>query len=123
MSADFTAQVWGGERIYMVGFGRAKTGAPHMDYPDIDDIGYTDDAHAAEHGPIVNAITRATATKVRFHRMEISTSARLYLVSTDPSVVRLTDPASGLLGNHRSQNVTFATGATPGRAAIEVHYN
>lgn len=119
---DFRAQVWGGERIYMVGFGRAKTGAAHMDFPDPDDIGFTDDAHTSEHGPIVNAITRAAGTQVRFHRMEISTSARLYLVSTDPVLVRITHPAHGLLGNVRSQNFTFVTGPNPGRAAIEVRY-
>jgi hypothetical protein len=123
MAADFTAQVWGGERIYMVGFGRAKTGDPHMDYPDVDDIGFTDDAHAAEHGPIVNAVTGDPAVKVRFHRVEISNSAKLYLVSTDPTVARITHPAGGLLSNDRSQNFTFASGNAAGRAAIEVRYN
>jgi len=107
----------------MVGFGRAKTGAPHMDFPDPDDIGFTDDAHNAENGPIVNAITRAAGTQVRFHRMEISTAARLYLVSTDTALVRITHPAHGLLGSVRSQNFTFVTGPNPGRAAIEVHYH
>jgi hypothetical protein len=119
---DFTAQVWGGERIFIAGFSRAKTGVAHMDYPDPDDIGFTDDANRAEHGPLFNAITRAAGTKIRFHRMEISTAARLYLVSTDPALVRIINPASGLLSSARSQNFTFVTGPNPGRAAIEVRY-
>jgi len=120
---DFTALVWGGERIYMVAFSRAKNGDAHMDFPDPDDIGFTDDAHNDEHGPIVNAITGAAGTQVRFHRMEISTSAKLYLVSTNPGLVRISNPADGLLTNARSQNFTFVTGKSGGRAALEVHYN
>jgi hypothetical protein len=119
---DFTAQVWGGERIYLVAFSRAKTGPPHMDYPDPDDIGFTDDAHNSENGPIFNAITGAAGTQVRVHRTEISTAAPLYLVSTDTALVRITKPTHGHLGNIRSQNFTFVTGPNPGRAAIEVRY-
>ena len=93
-----------------------------MDYPDPDDIGFTDDAHTSENGPIVNAITGAAGTQVRFHRMEISNSAPLYLVSSDPSTVRIIHPSNGLLGNVRSQNFTFVTGRSAGRATIEVRY-
>lgn len=119
---DFTAHVWGGERIYMVKFGRARSGPPHMDFPDPDDIGFTDDAHTSENGPIVNAIQGAAGTQVRFHRMEISLAARLHIVSSDPALVQIIDPPHGLLRNVRSQNFKFTTGHSSGRAAIEVHY-
>lgn len=60
-----------------------------MDFPDPDDIGFTDDAHTSENGPIVNAIQGAAGTQVRFHRMEISLAARLHIVSSDPALVQI----------------------------------
>jgi len=78
---DFTTRVWNGERIYMVEFGRAKTGSPHMKFPDVDDIGFQDDGQPNEHGQVVSTMNGLTDVRVKFHRAEISRSAPLYLVS------------------------------------------
>src|SRR5215469_9876303 len=119
---DFVTTIWNTERIYMVDFGRAKTGAAHRRFPDIDNVGYHDDAFAAEHGPIVSAMANQTRVNVRFHRTEISTAAKLFAVSTDPTVVNITSPAGGALSRSRSQNIEFTAGGAAGRADIEIRY-
>lgn len=119
---DFQSTVWNTERIYMVDFGRAKTGAAHRRFPDVDSVGYHDDAFAAEHGPIVSAMAGQARVTVRFHRTEISPGARLFAVSSNPAAVNITSPAGGMLTGDRSQNIEF-TAVAAGRATIEVRYN
>jgi len=118
---DFTTRVWNGERIYMVEFGRAKTGSPHMKFPDVDDIGFQDDGQPNEHGQVVSTMNGLTDVRVKFHRAEISRSAPLYLVSTDPTVAKITQPADGKLGSDVAQTVKFSALAV-GRIAFEVRY-
>lgn len=120
---DFDTTIWTSERIYMVDFARAKTGSPHRRYPDVDNDGYRDDALAAEHGPIVSAMVGQTKVTVLFLRTEISTSAKLFAISSDTTVVRITSPvAPGLLHSDRTQNIQFSAIAA-GRAVIEIRYN
>src|SRR5205807_1118225 len=114
---DFRTTLWTGERVYTVDFGRAKTGGAHRRFPDVDDIGYHDDAFAAEHGPIISAMASQQRVTVRFHRTEISAGARLFAVSSDTGVVNITSPAGGLLVADRSQNIEFTAGNAAGRAA------
>jgi hypothetical protein len=120
---DFRTTIWTSERVYMADFGRAKTGAAHRRFPDIDDIGYHDEAFAAEHGPILSAMATQTRVTVRFHRAEISGAARLFAVSIDPNLVRITSPSHGRLSADRSQNIEFTAGNAAGRTAIEIRYN
>jgi len=119
--ATFATQVWNGERIYMVGFGRAKTGTPHMKFPDVDDVGFQDDANASEHGQIVSSVAGLSDVFVKFNRMEISTAAKLYLVSADASIAAVTDPADGALSAKLEQKIKFDA-LKAGRTAFEVHY-
>jgi len=107
----------------MVDFGRGKTGASHRRFPDVDTSGYRDDAFPAEHGPIVSAMVGQTNVNVRFFRAEISTRAKLFAVSTNPGIVRITTPgASGQLNSVLAQNIVFRAVAA-GRATIEIRYN
>ena len=119
---DFVTTIWNTERIYMVDFGRAKSGAAHRRFPDVDDVGYHDDAFPAQHGPIVSAMATQTGVTVRFHRTEISTAAKLFAISSDPAIVNITSPAGGALAGSRTQDIKFTAGAGPGRAAIEIRY-
>ncbi|HTS62661.1 MAG TPA: hypothetical protein VMH28_11600 [Candidatus Acidoferrales bacterium] len=119
---DFTTKIWTKERIFLVDFGRAKTGDPHMNYPEVDNIGFQDDANPSEHGRITSSVSDFENVRVRFFRTEISTSARLHMVSTNQDVVRVTDPADGVLQATRDQEIRFKAGKA-GRAALEVRYN
>jgi hypothetical protein len=119
---DFRTRVWDNERIYMVDFGRGKSGSAHRRYPEVDNIGFQDDAQATEHGCIVPAMNGHASVRVRFYRTEISTAAPLFAVSSDTAIVRLNSPGGdGKLDARRSQLIDFRTIAA-GRAAIEIRY-
>jgi hypothetical protein len=119
---DFNTTIFTNERIYMVDFARARTGGAHRRFPDIDNAGYRDDAFPAEHGPIVSAMVGQTRVTVTFFRTEISKSAKLFAISTNPGVVRITSPGgTGQLGSSRSQKIEF-TAVAAGRAIIEIRY-
>src|SRR5262249_42427770 len=91
-------------------------------YPEVDNVGFQDDAHAAEHGQIVPSITGAEHVRVLSYRTEISTAAPLFAVSSDRTIVRINSPAgTGQLSNARSQIIDFRTLAA-GRAAIEIRF-
>ena len=120
---DFSTVVWTTERIYMIDFGRAKSGAPNLRFPDVDATGFRDDAFPGQHGPIVTAMEGQLRVTVRFFRTEISTAAKLFAVSSDPAIVEVTDPAAGKpLGPGRTYDIEF-TALKEGRAAIEIRYN
>jgi len=118
---DFATKVWDGERIYMAGFGRAKTGTSHMKFPDVDDVGYQDDAFPNEHGQIVSSMVGLKNVQVKVYRMEISAGAKLYIVSTDPTIVKVTDPADGVLAAKQEQKIKFDAVAA-GRTTLEIRY-
>jgi hypothetical protein len=118
---DFTTQVWSDERVYMVEFGRAKTGPPHMKFPDLDNIGFQDDAYASEHGPIISSMAGLSDIRVKLFRTEISTSAELHIVSANPTVAKVTLPKDGKLSAAREQIIKFSAGLS-GRTALEVRY-
>jgi hypothetical protein len=118
---NFATTVWDRERIYTVSFGRAKTGTPHMKFPDVDDVGFQDDANPSEHGQIASSMAGLTSVRVKVYRMEISTAAKLYAVSADPTIVKITDPADGALGATPEQKITFDA-VKAGRTAIEIRY-
>lgn len=121
--ANFNTRIWDNERIFMVDFSRAKTGAAHKDFPDVDDLGHSDDSQGSEHGAICCSVDDARNVQVRFHRTEISLNAPLHIVSTNPALVTLATPASGVLSAVRSQIIKFNTAAgASGRAALEVRY-
>jgi hypothetical protein len=105
----------------MVAFGRARTGSPHMKFPDVDGTGFQDDANPNEHGQILSSWVGAKNVRMKLFRTEISNSARLFLVSTNPAVAKITDPADGHLAAAREQTVQFST-PTGGRAIFEVRY-
>lgn len=119
--ANFNTRVWDNERIFMVDFGRAKKGAANSLRPDVDDVGYHDDAHNGEHGPIVSTMVGTRDVRVRFYRTEISTSAPLYVTSSNRNVMRITYPANGKLRAAQKQLIRFH-GRRVGRAIIEVRY-
>jgi hypothetical protein len=122
MPPDFNTTIWTNERIYTVDFARAKTGLPHRRFPDVDNTGYRDDANAAEHGAITSAMVGQTKVTVLFRRTEISTKAKLFVVSSDPTVVQISSPAApGQLAATATQNIQFSAVAA-GRAAIEIRY-
>ena len=120
--ADFTTRVWAGERIYMVDFGRAKTGSPHMNFPDIDTGGFQDDANASEHGYVVSSVKGLRNVRVKFYRTEIAAGTRLHIVSSNNAVAKITRPADGILAISREQVVMFDA-VNSGRAVLEVRYN
>jgi hypothetical protein len=119
---DFTTKIWTRERIFLVDFGRAKTGDPHMKYPEVDTTGFQDDANPSEHGRIVSSVSEFENVRVKFYRTEISTNARLHIVSTNQDVVRITHPADGILHPAQEQVIRFNAGKA-GRATLEVRYN
>jgi hypothetical protein len=127
---DFNIRIWDNERIYLVDFGRAWIGTsvpanqrvhPHKTCPDIDHLGYMDDAHANEHGPIISAGMGQGDFRVRFIRAEISTTARLYAVSNARGTVRVIWPNNGLLPGTRECTLLLRPVAA-GRATINIHY-
>jgi hypothetical protein len=64
-----------------------------------------------------------TRVTVRFSRTEISTGAKLFAISSNTGVVKITSPAApGQLGSDRIQNIEFSAIAA-GRAVIEIRYN
>jgi hypothetical protein len=128
--ANFKMQVWNGERVYMVDFSRAAVPSwvpaaqrqhPHRACPDIDRTGYTDDAHADEHGPIIGASVDRGNVLVTMARTEISEDARLYAVSADPGIARVVWPAGGQLPSARAATIVISPRA-PGRTSIDIRY-
>jgi hypothetical protein len=115
--ADFTVRIWDNERIYMVDFGRADVSRsvpaaqrrhPHRSCPEVDRVGYMNDAQAAEHGPMVCARVGQGDVRVRFFRTEVSTAARLYAVAANGrTTIRITSPSTGLLPAARSSTIRF----------------
>jgi hypothetical protein len=127
---DFNIRIWDSERIYMVDFSRAWISTtlpasqrvhPHKTCPDIDHLGYMDDAHADEHGPIISARVGQGDIRVRFSRTEISTAAKLYAVSSAPGTVRVAWPRQGLIPNTR-ESILLLRPVAAGRATIDIHY-
>jgi len=71
----------------------------------------------------MSAMVGQARVTVNFFRTEISTGAKLFAVSTDPAVVRITSPGgAGKLSSSRNQKIEF-TAVAAGRAIIEIHYN
>jgi hypothetical protein len=106
-------------RVVMVRFKRAVTGDPVIDNPDMDDRGYT----GADHGPIVGICQGDTVT-VRLSRELIESSAKLYVKSTDTSVVTVASPALGKLPDRRDMDFQLqgVAGGNPKSAKIQVLY-
>ncbi|MBM3791883.1 MAG: hypothetical protein FJW35_16240 [Acidobacteria bacterium] len=129
--ADFNSTVWNSERIYLIDFDRAAVSRsvpadqrrhPHRSCPDIDRVGFMDDAHNDEHGPILSARVGQGNVRVSVIRSEISTSARLYAVPADRSVARVVWPRNGLLSQARRATLIIAPRAA-GRTAINIRYH
>ncbi|HEY3835504.1 MAG TPA: hypothetical protein VGL72_02990 [Bryobacteraceae bacterium] len=106
----------------MVDFGRAIDGPADKRFPDVDRVGYHDEASPDEHGPITSSTVGLDEANVKFHRTEISLNAKLYAVSSNPAILEIRRPSAGLLPYARSAFITFKP-LKAGRAAIEVRYN
>ncbi|HUA59554.1 MAG TPA: hypothetical protein VML19_12415, partial [Verrucomicrobiae bacterium] len=119
---DFDSTIWDNLRIYTVDFGRAKSGAPNRNYPEVDSVGYHDAKFPDEHGPITSSVVGLTEVNVQFYRTEISLKAKLFAISADPSVLQIVQPASGELTGQRSETIQFKP-VKAGRTTIEIHYN
>ena len=119
---DFEIVLWDNARVYMLDWGRAKTGAPHFKFPDIDEVGFQDAAFPNEHGPVVSAMVGQFDASVSFYRTEVSKAAKLFAVSLDPGIAKITAPAGGQLAGDVSQNIEFEAVAA-GRTAFEIRYN
>lgn len=109
-------------RLVLVRFQRATTGNPDPDRPDIDDRGYT----GSDHGPIVGAI-EGNNIIVRLVRENIENAARLFVKSSNTSVVTILSPAGGSLSNTRQMEIQLqgvaGAGSNPSTAKIEVRFN
>ena len=119
---DFATNIWDRTRIYMVDFERAIHGPAHRLFPDVDCVGYHDEAFPDEHGPITSSTVGLEEAKVKLHRTEISLKAKLYAVSSNPAVLQIIYPSDGLLPYVRSDIITFKP-VKAGRTAIEIRYN
>jgi hypothetical protein len=121
--ADFKVKTWDNERIYMIDFGRAPAKRhPSRQCPDIDNVGYVDEAYAMEHGPIVSARLEQPRIDVHFYRTEISTKARLYAVAADgEQTIRIINPPKAELPATRESTIFFRP-IKQGRTSINIHY-
>ena len=122
--ADFKIKIWDNERIFMIDFGRAPAKHhPSRQCPDIDNMGFTDEAHPRECGPIVSARLGQPRIDVRFFRTEISTKARLYAIPADKEqTIRILNPAKGELPNSKKSTISFRP-VKLGRTSIDIHYH
>ncbi|MCY2954013.1 MAG: hypothetical protein NTU53_18885 [Planctomycetota bacterium] len=128
--AEYNANVGDNHRIFMIDFERAPVSPtvpvaerrhPHKSCPDIDTLGYMDDAHADEHGPVISARVGGGNVRVVLARTEISNSAQIYAVSADPSVARVVWPNRGLLSHFRKCIISISPQAA-GRTSIDIRY-
>ena len=119
---DFATNIWDRTRIYMVDFGRAIDGPADRRFPDVDCVGYHDEAFPDEHGPITSSTVGLEEVTVKLHRTEISLKATLYAVSSNPAVLQILYPSGGLLSYVRSDIIKFKP-VKAGRTAIEIRYN
>ncbi len=128
---DFSTTVWDNHRIHLIDFDRAKVPDsvpeaerhhPHKSCPDIDRVGYTDDAHADDHGPIITMAVDQGNVRVRLVRTEISTSARLYAVSEDRGIATVASPARGEMPESRKATIVIAPRGA-GKTSIAIRYH
>jgi len=122
--ADFKVNIWDNQRIYLIDFGRAWAKQhPSRWCPDIDNIGYGDEAYPTENGPKVSARLGQPIVNVRFFRTEISTKARLYAIASDKNqTIRIITPSKGELPATRESTISFRP-IKQGRTSIDIHYH
>jgi hypothetical protein len=90
-------------RLVLLRFTRgAPAGDPLPDAPDIDERGY----RAPFEGPMAS-LAAGTTVQVGLRRFLLETRTPLFVESSDPSVVRIVDPASGALPNDDSMTIRF----------------
>jgi len=93
-----------------VRFRRARTGAPHEDFPDLDDRGYRDN----EHGPMVG-ITADDVVRVQVRRVTLDPSADLFVTTTETGVVTVVNPRDGHLPAGERVTIHLRGHRAPGR--------
>ncbi len=82
-----------GQRISLVSFHRAAKGAPKLDHPDIDDRGYFGTTgQGISRGPVVG-VTESDTVFIEMKRERISENADLFVASSDPQVMTVTNIA------------------------------
>ena len=103
-------------RLVLLRFTRgAPAGDPLPDAPDIDERGY----RSPFEGPMAS-LAAGTTVQVGLTRFLLDTRTPLFVESSDPSVVRIVDPASGALPGTDSMTIRFAgvDGGTDRRNAV-----
>lgn len=108
------------QRIVPLRFVRAKEGDPDSAFPDLDDRGYAD----AEHSAVVG-VTEGREITVRLIRQNIEKTARLFVTSSDTSVMMIIDPAGGALPNEGDALITLrgVSGGNPKKAKVQVRFD
>lgn len=125
----FDYKVYKSRRIIPLRFKRAVTGQPVLGKPDIDNRGYYRAAAASgnDHGHVVG-VTEGNESEVEIERVSINKKAELYVTSSDPAVMTVTDSggtdklASSNKLNIKIKGVKGNTGANPETAKVEVRY-
>ena len=103
-------------RLVLLRFTRgAPAGDPLPDAPDIDERGY----RAPFEGPMAS-LTAGNTVQVGLRRFLLEARTPLFVESSDPSVVRIVDPALGALPNDESMTIRFTgvDGGTDRRSAV-----
>src|SRR5271157_1527595 len=108
-------------RLVLVRFKRRAVGDPVLTQPDIDDRGSAD----TDHAPVVG-ICQGDTISVRLSRELIEDAARLFVTSTDKSIVAVASPALGALPNTTDMDIELrgvsGDKAKPKTAKIQVRY-
>ena len=121
-------------RIVPVRFERAKKGTPDIVYPDIDDRGHNFKVPAVNglaessevRGPVIGLMKKQNL-KINMIRENIDHSAKLYLTSSDETIVNVIAPKKGKkLSSGKSCTIKLKgsdfAGNTPKTAKIEVRF-
>lgn len=115
-----TLEIYKEQRVVLVRFRRSKHGNPSFLRPDIDDRGTRN-----EYGPIVG-LSQGKEITVRLERLMIDKSAELHVKSSDTSVAKISDPATGTLPSTDKTDIKIkgvaGGNAAPKTAKIQVRY-
>jgi hypothetical protein len=106
-------------RVVLLRWACARHGAPHADYPDIDDRG----ARAPELAPVVG-IMGGTQVHVRIVREMIALDAPLFVTTDEPGIVRVVSPGDGQLpaGPHADIELEGIVGGDPHQVDIQIRF-
>lgn len=95
-----TQEVYKTHRFVPLQAKRAVNGEPDCDHPDVDDRGFL----TPEFGPVVS-VTQGKTVTVRLTRKRVDAASPLTVISSDPSIVVVTDPADGVMPKTENMDI------------------